>query len=98
MTKLTKTVRIMFPPYIGFRAELSRVHPFTHVSYLGANILGLRTLSTRMFFLGGVRDLELLPLGSLREMYKESPKIANRITENCKSGESGFFELSFLFI
>jgi len=30
--------------------------------------------------------------------YKESPKIANRITENCKSGESGFFELSFLFI
>jgi hypothetical protein len=30
--------------------------------------------------------------------YKESPKIANRITENCKSGESGFFELSFLSI
>ena len=33
-----------------------------------------------------------------RLWYKESPKIANRITENCKSGESGFFELSFLFI
>ena len=34
----------------------------------------------------------------MKDMYKESPKIANRITENCKSGESGFFELSFLFI
>lgn len=30
--------------------------------------------------------------------YKESLKIANRVTENCKLGESGFFELSFLSI